>query len=218
MKKLDKLINALEDQRGKEVVFVSHCLLNVNTRYLGGAFRKGSVIEIIEDLMAMGVGIVQMKCPEQYAWGGVLKKYLWIALDSKGAIIFFIKPLLLKVFLAYTRSIYKRLARETAYMIRDYFRSGYRVLGIIGIDGSPSCGVTTKLDMKEAFDYFANQKIDHIERINFNAELYDKCIAKGKGIYFEEIMKILKSQNIDMPIYGHSLIAEMRNERCKIII
>lgn len=218
MKKIEKLINALEDQRGREVVFVSHCLLNVNTRYLGGAFRRGSVTEIIEDLMVMGVGIVQMKCPEQCAWGGVLKKYLWFALDSKGMILFLIKPLLLKVFLTYTRSIYKRLAHETVYMIRDYFRSGYKVLGIIGIDGSPTCGVTTKLDMKKAFDYLSNQKIDHIERNDFNIELYGKCTSNGKGIYFEEIVKKLKSQNIDVPIYGHSLMAEMLNEKCKIFI
>jgi|LSQX01.1.fsa_nt_gb predicted secreted protein len=216
MKKIEKLIYALEDRRGKEVVFVSHCLLNVNTRYLGGAFRKGSVTEIIEDMMAMGVGIVQMKCPEQYAWGGVLKKYLWIAIDTKGTIIHFIKPLLLKIFLVYTRSIYKRVARETVYMIRDYYKSGYKVLGMIGIDGSPSCGVTARLDMKEAFDFFANQKIDHIEVNKFNTELYAKCTAKGKGIYFEEIVKKLKSLNIDVPIYGHSLIAEMRDEKSKI--
>jgi predicted secreted protein len=218
MSKLEKLICALEDQRGKEVIFVSHCLLNVNTRYLGGAFRKGSVTEIIEDMMARGVGIIQLKCPEQYAWGGVLKKYLWIAFDTKGTIIYGIKPLLLKIFLIYTRSIYRRIARETVAMIRDYVEAGYKVLGIIGIDGSPSCGVTTKLDMKEAFDYFANQKINQIERDNFNTELYGRCAVNGRGIYFEEIVKKLKSHDIAIPIYGHSLLAEMRNEKTMIRI
>jgi Protein of unknown function (DUF523). len=211
-------MNALEDQRGKKVVFVSHCLLNVNARYLGGAFRKGTVTEIIEDMMDMGVGIVQMKCPEQYAWGGVLKKYLWLAIDTKGTIIYLIKPLLLKIFLIYTRGIYKKLAHETVYMIRDYIKAGYQVLGIIGIDGSPSCGVTKKLDMNRAFDYFANQRIDHIERNNFNLELYSKCTAEGKGIFLEELTKKLKAEKIDIPIYKHSLIAEMRNEMSKIKI
>ncbi len=218
MKKLDQLMEVLNDQRGKEVVFVSHCLLNMNTRYLGGAFRKGSVTEVIEDMMARGVGIIQMKCPEQVAWGGVLKKYLWIAVDSRRTIIYFMKPLLLWIFLVYTRSVYKRLARETVSMIHDYIKSGYQVLGVIGVDGSPTCGVTTTLDMKEAFDYFADLNIEQIERSNFNTELYAKCAMKGKGIYLEELRKKLKSKKIDLPFYGHSLLSEMCNEKCKIII
>jgi hypothetical protein len=36
--------------------FVSHCLLNENTRYLGGAFHRGAVPEMIE-LLRSGVGV-----------------------------------------------------------------------------------------------------------------------------------------------------------------
>ncbi len=42
------LSERLRDERGKRVVFVSHCLLNENTRYLGGAFHSGGVLEIVE--------------------------------------------------------------------------------------------------------------------------------------------------------------------------
>jgi len=67
--KIRILQERLKDERGKKVVFVSHCLLNENTRYLGGAFRKAGVDEIIMELQRQGIGIVQMKCPEQKAWG-----------------------------------------------------------------------------------------------------------------------------------------------------
>ena len=33
------LLEKLRDERGRRVVFLSHCLLDENVRYLGGAFR-----------------------------------------------------------------------------------------------------------------------------------------------------------------------------------
>ena len=42
-----KVGRTTHDQRSGRVVFLSHCLLNKNTRYLGGAGRPGSVVEIV---------------------------------------------------------------------------------------------------------------------------------------------------------------------------
>ena len=66
----------LADERSDRVVFLSHCLLNQNTRYPGGAFRAGAVMEVVEPYLRDGAGICQMPCPEQAAWGGVGKRYL----------------------------------------------------------------------------------------------------------------------------------------------
>lgn len=41
------LVHRLRDARGRRVVFLAHCLLNENTRYLGGACRAGCVQEIL---------------------------------------------------------------------------------------------------------------------------------------------------------------------------
>ena len=49
----------LRDERGGRVAFVSHCLLNENTRYLGGAFRAGGVAELVGQLLEDGVGLVR---------------------------------------------------------------------------------------------------------------------------------------------------------------
>lgn len=68
------LTNQLRDARGRRVVLVSHCLLNENTRYAGGATRPGAVAEIVEELVNAGCGIHQLPCPERVAWGGVLKR------------------------------------------------------------------------------------------------------------------------------------------------
>ena len=63
--KLDTLRRALRDERSGRVVFLSHCLLNGNVRYLGGATRPGGVDEVVAPLQRGGVGIVQLPCPEQ---------------------------------------------------------------------------------------------------------------------------------------------------------
>ena len=73
--KPDVLRRALSDKRSGQVVFVSHCLLNQNVRYLGGASCPGAVDEVVAGLQRAGVGIVQMACPEQRSWGGVYKRY-----------------------------------------------------------------------------------------------------------------------------------------------
>jgi len=56
------------------VIFVAHCLLNENTRYLGGARCGGAVREIVQPCLEHDIGVVQPPCPEQHAWGGVLKR------------------------------------------------------------------------------------------------------------------------------------------------
>jgi predicted secreted protein len=60
-----RLCRDLADERGDRVVFLSHCLLNQNSRYLGGATCPGVVVGAVERHIADGVGIVQMPCPEQ---------------------------------------------------------------------------------------------------------------------------------------------------------
>jgi hypothetical protein len=75
-RRLGRLGLALADERGGRVVFVSHCLLNQNTRYPGGAFRPGAVMEVAVPYLRDGAGICQLPCPEQVAWGGVGKPYL----------------------------------------------------------------------------------------------------------------------------------------------
>jgi hypothetical protein len=79
----------MADTRSGQVVFVSHCLLNQNTRYLGGAVCRGVVSAAICSDLEDGTGDRphavsrnrdrQMPCPEQRVWGGVLKtRMLWL--------------------------------------------------------------------------------------------------------------------------------------------
>jgi predicted secreted protein len=133
----------LRDQRGGKVIFLAHCLLNENTRYFGGARRPGGVVEIVQPCLEPGIGIVQWPCPEEHTWGGVRKRWLLGVYGTDASGRFRLTTVLLPLMLLYTRRVYRRLARHVANQVQDYVAAGYEVLGIIGVDGSPSCGVQT---------------------------------------------------------------------------
>ena len=122
--RVQMLTERLSDQRGKRVVFLSHCLLNENTRYLGGACRAGCVPEVLDACVELGLGIVQMPCPEELAWGGVLKRRLLLVYGSPSARRPWLRRMLLPVAVGYTRWRYRRQADAVARQIADYRRSG----------------------------------------------------------------------------------------------
>ncbi|MFN8512662.1 MAG: hypothetical protein U0232_03195 [Thermomicrobiales bacterium] len=72
----DALRERLRDARSGRVVFLSHCLLNEHTRYPGGACHACCVREVVERCLDAELGMVQLPCPEELAWGGVGKRAL----------------------------------------------------------------------------------------------------------------------------------------------
>ncbi len=210
--KVESLKQKLKDERSKKVVFVSHCLLNENTRYLGGAFRKGCVDEVVDELQHRGIGIVQMKCPEQKAWGGVLKTTMWNSLGSRSSIIYKLKWFFLPLFIWNTKRIYRNLAKEVAEEINDYKKSGFEVVGVISVDGSPSCGVNTSLSIKDSFEYLANTSVECINRKEMNEFYFKKSLIKGSGLFVEALRSELKKRDIEVKFYEHSLVSESQGE------
>ena len=144
-RRYEALRTAMADGRSGEVVFISHCLLNQNTRYLGGAVCPGVVSAAITPYVREGTGIVQMPCPEQYVWGGVLKtRMLWLIEHPRMARA---APILFPIALRYVRWRYARQARAIVRDVEGYLAGGLAVRGIVGVAGSPSCGVHTTLDL-----------------------------------------------------------------------
>ena len=127
------LLDQLRDERSRRVVLVSHCLLNENTRYAGGAARPGAVAEVVNELIAAGYGIHQLPCPERLAWGGVLKRHSLRLYHSKGGLLYPVRGVLLSVFVWWTKVIHTRLARQVARDVADYQRAGIEVAGSSGL-------------------------------------------------------------------------------------
>jgi hypothetical protein len=59
----------LSDKRARRVIFISHCWLNINTRFPEGCAFEGANVPLIKTLLDSGLGIIQMPCPEYECLG-----------------------------------------------------------------------------------------------------------------------------------------------------
>jgi predicted secreted protein len=203
------LVQQLRDRRSQQVVFLSHCLLNENTRYLGGACRAGCIPEVVQQCLDRDLGIVQLPCPEQLAWGGVLKRRLLFTygLKERHPLLYRMRRVLLPIALLYTRLVYRRLAQETARQVADYLDSGFTVVGFVGVDGSPSCGVATTLDTSH-LDGFLSLCRDTLTTMQLNNLVRERA-APGSGLFVAELRKALARRRAVVPFLAHDLLAEL---------
>lgn len=199
--RLERLRARLGDQRGRRVVFVSHCLLNQNVRYLGGAWCEGVVRDAIEPFVRDGIGIYQMPCPEQAAWGGVMKRLI---LPFYGARSVRAHALLFAGLRAHTRRVYRRLAARVAADMADYVRSGVEVVGIVGVGDSPSCGVHRTLDLRRALPIVTALDTDAIDARTFDEQVMRKCVIEGQGWFVEALRHELARRKLDVPFLEHA--------------
>ena len=206
------LLERLKDERSKRMIFVSHCLLNENTRYLGGAFRRGCIDELVESFQQEGLGIYQMRCPEQRAWGGVLKRRLLPFYGSRGTVLYRLRRVLLLLFLWYTRWVYKRLAKVVVKDIHDYIRSGFEVVGMVGVGGSPSCGVWSNLDLRCSLEAVAGCPLAKCDRRQVNEKAVAACLREGEGLFIAAIQRQLRRKRITVRWYEYDLLSEMRGK------
>ena len=190
------------------MVFLSHCLLDENTRYLGGAARPGCVREIVDACADAGLGMVQLPCPEQHAWGGVQKRRLLRLYGSARWLPGPLRRALLPLLLAYTQRVYARLARDTARRIADYRRSGVDVVALVGVDGSPSCGVARTLDIPAAVDRLARANRRMLTTAAVNAIVRD-TVVPGPGLFTALVRHQMERRGVDVPYLAHDLPGEL---------
>ncbi len=217
MRKVKLLQQRLADGRSKKVIFLSHCILNENTRYLGGACRGGCIKEIVEQCINEDLGIVQMPCPEQRAWGGVTKRLILIAYGIRGTLLYPFFRLFLPFFIYYSKLIFWLLAKEMVGQIKDYLSYGFSVIGIIGIDGSPSCGVNKSLDLPKSFEMAAQIDIKLLTVEEMNKIIF-QCLIDCRGMYIELLQKKLKKHHIKIPFSAHDLMDEIHKNCTRVKI
>jgi predicted secreted protein len=128
-----------DDKRSKRLVLVAHCVLNQNSISDGTADFPSQFREIVELLSEHEVGIVQLPCPELSCLGLDRR-------DEQGAR----RELLaensrIRGLMEEGHNVRKLRARadDIAQDVAEYRRHGFEVLGVVGIDRSPSCGVET---------------------------------------------------------------------------
>lgn len=191
------------DRRGGRVLFLSHCLLNQNTRYPGGAVAAGAVPDAVRGPMDEGVGIVQMPCPEQRVWGGVRKRYLLWALDHPRTTG--LGVVLMPLIRRYLRVRYRLLARQVAKEVEDYVRSGFEPQALVGVAGSPSCGVASTLDLTKAACAVGVRPPGPVTAGWMRDEVVGAATGPGRGLFVEELVRELRRRDLDVVLWEHEL-------------
>ena len=208
---ISEWVDRLHDRRGRRVIFFAHCLLNENTRYLGGAGRPAIVREVVEFCLQHDVAIVQLPCPEQWAWGGVLKRRLVRFYGAEGSWQFRVARFLLPLMTWWTRRVYRGLAQQTATQISDYVTNEMAVVAVVGVDGSPSCGVRRRLDVKTAFDSLGRLRSATATPKDVN-DIVRSTQTDGPGLYVAALCTELERRRLRIPIVAHDLLAELEEK------
>ena len=150
-------------KRGKKVIFVSHCLLNQNTRAIGREKYSGSVKDLLELFAEAGIGIVQLECPQIEFNNGLDRKPVTTnSYNTNGY-----------------RENCQKMSSRIMKKIELYLRKDYKVLGILGVEFSSTCGV---------------HQIQNGRRS-----------VPGKGIFMEELETEMQKKNFQVPIIGVNL-------------
>ena len=158
--------------RSRIIVPVSHCLLNPNSKVLGSAAHWSEILPLTEYLFSEKAGLYQLPCPEQTylgckRWGQSKEQY-----DNP-------------YYREHCRSILKQVLNDMS----EYIRNGYLVPCLLGIKGSPSCG------------------IDHAFSASWAGEISVAStgqspggIVPGRGVFMEEAADMLNSYNLNIPL------------------
>ncbi len=148
---------------------VCHCILNVNSKIQGLAFYPGAVEKLVKKYLASGTGMIQLPCPELTVLG--LKRW-GMTRDQ------------------YDTPFYRRhcAAVLTPYVdqITDYIHNGYRIEAVVGVDGSPSCGVH-RTCKGYGGGMIGREPIPRLEEI------------EGPGVFIRTLADMLKAQGLSIP-------------------
>ncbi|MFQ6083779.1 MAG: CD3072 family TudS-related putative desulfidase [Candidatus Aminicenantia bacterium] len=155
-------------KRSGKIVVISHCILNVHSLEDNLAEYPGLEEKVLELLASKGVGIFQIPCPE---------------MDLHGI---FRKPLPKNSYEhPKIRAHYNKLAKNIVRHLKWFKRKNYKIVAVLGAEGSPTCGIDLIGKWKENI---SERNREYPRDIEF---------VKGKGIFMEEFEKELSKVGIE---------------------
>jgi len=115
----------------KKIIYTAHCILNQNAVVKGWERAQGAFNNILKVLLEQNISVIQLPCPE---------------------FIFSGKNRLPKTKKEYDVPVYRnicnKLARRIVNQMEEYVNNDYQIIGLLGIEGSPTCD---SLDKKGIF-------------------------------------------------------------------
>lgn len=161
-----------QDKRGKKIVLTAHCFLNQNSKIDQCAHYPGVILEATKTLINTGAAIIQMPCPELFYLG--LDRD--VDLQTNRTVESEDTRVAKRMQEEKAKVLCKSMADGIVYQIEEYIKLGFEIVGLIGMNGSPTCGVNTTWE--------------------------DGQELKGKGIFIELLEKTLKDKGISINMIG----------------
>lgn len=160
-------------KRSKKILIVCHCLLNANAKVYPLAACGGVFREVLHDHIESGVGLFQLPCPETgylglNRWGMTREQY-----DHPR-------------FHQYCREI----LTPCLHQLTAFVQAGYQIDGVIGMDGSPNCGVV------RTCSGFCGGEIGAPG--NVARQLQALAMVAGRGVFMEIFAAMLADAGINV--------------------
>lgn len=137
-------------ERKKRVVFISHCILNQNAVVCPLARANGAYTEIVKEIIYRGIGIHQLPCPEY--------RHLGLKRDPMTKEEYDTDEF---------RSLCKGISKDAINIMKEYISSEYEIVGLIGINHSPTCSINGRRGI------LMEELLELAEKLNINLNLLD---------------------------------------------
>lgn len=165
-------------KRSRKIVLLANCLLNSNVKVENSALYKGALKELVFWLVEQGVGIIQLPCPELTLFG--IKRWGLVKEQCDNP---------------FYRRHCRNILEPVLDIISDLVKNDYALLSVIGVEGSPSCGVNFTCSSKCWGGEITKEG-------SLRECIGDLKLVEGKGIFLEELTKQLHDLKLKIPFLG----------------
>lgn len=161
--------------------FVSHCILNRNSKVEHFGHREHSGEDdcrknFIKMSLEKNIGLIQLPCPEFSMYGSNRWGHTKNQFDNP-----------------FYRKCCREMLQPVMMEIEEYMNQGerFKILGIVGVNGSPSCGIDITCTGHWGGEISS--------RDNLTTVVHSISKSKEKGVFMEELKKLLEEHNLDIP-------------------
>ncbi len=168
----------------RRIIMVSHCILNTASKvdlYDTASIEAEEALRIrfLSKAVESGIQIIQLPCPEFSLYG----TNRWGNVSSQFDNPFF-------------RSHCETILAPVILQLKEYLshHDKFEVLGVVGIDGSPSCGVDLTC--------YGEWGGELSSRDDIMCVIQSVQMGRGNGVFIDVLRQMLAKEKIELNIVG----------------
>ena len=176
---MEEEIDSLEEMKRK-ILVVSHCFFNDGTKLKyenieDAKKEREQKRNFLRKMLDEGVELIQLPCPEFLLYGANRWGHVASQFDTP-----------------FYKEASKKLLEPILLQLREYQKNEdrFELLGVVGIDGSPSCGIQYTYDGNWGGEFSGNP--------NFEQTMASIKKIEKPGIFMEVFMNELKNANVEI--------------------